>query len=117
MLFAGARVFAWACDTVGEGGTRTQGIAHLGDEAVNAGLAGFAGFSVAVPSDLEYEFAQQAEHVRRTVHGMALDFFAGRPIDEIRLNARASFAEALTLVISQQPAFYDIINNFHVVSG
>jgi hypothetical protein len=116
MRFAGARVFAWACETVGEEGTRIEGVAHLGDEAVSAGLKGFAGFSIRVPGDLEFQFAQQAEHVRRTVHRMALDFFSGLGVAEIKLNARESFAEALGLVIVQQPAFHDLISNFYVVA-
>lgn len=73
-MFQGARVYVYACETLGSGGQ--ESLASFGHEALLAGVARFAGHCVVVPTD------NQASGLDGVVHALWRAFLEGEDDQE-----------------------------------
>lgn len=68
-IFQGARVYVYACNTLGEGGQ--ESLSSFGHQAIQAGVARFAGHCVVVPTD------NQSSEIDEVIHALWRAFLEG----------------------------------------
>jgi hypothetical protein len=123
MKFPGARIYAWACWTLGYESVRDPNTAYLGDEAVASGAQAVAGHSIALPANLGAMVGGSAHFFREPVKAMIFGFLEGEDdAAALRERAQEHFPEELLLdVVDGQLDYFraqqqlsDIIQHFHV---
>ncbi len=134
--FRGARIYLWACETLGVDSVRDPGVAYLGDEAVHAGAASVAGYSYRVHGALSRYAHVDAPWLLEVLRVLVFDFLEGgdwesdlrdearRAIPrQLEFDARAALPLEISLVpegqgdsgwFGREEAIHDLINHLHI---
>ena len=121
--FAGARIYLWACETMGAGSTRSAEVSSLGDEAIAAGAAVVAGHSVTLSADFSQIGGRFSEHFRAALGAMIFSFLDGLDDPaELKLRAREELPMEIDLQLPAEGLdwfrasqwLFDRIDNLHI---
>lgn len=101
--FPGVRQYLWACETMGEGSTRSHALA---DQARAAGAGRVAGHSVTLSADFEQLGGEFAEDFRSALAQLVWGFVDGED-DSARLKLRAKEKLPFSLELEFDPSRLD----------